>query len=349
MCLEIFILLEDLLTLPPFKPPRSMEDSPPEKQISTPPASMENYVNVDSGDELPRTKKRILWTQEEDVRMMSSCLHNSTDPSIGADRKNEQYWNDVADTYNETTPSHRRRNAKQAKDRFHKVNRLTDLFHSAWVKARRIFTSGYNDQMWIEKAHVFYIEDNKDKGQKLGPFVLMDVWYAVRNEAKWITHNIGLKEARKKKSSDKEKEGEDVDHMDVDELEDPPRPMGQKRAKKAALEKNSKRKESDTEELDKFGKIQSEEHANRLKVLEVQQKLSTEKIEQAKLAHLAAKEQKEAAEKQREARKFEVEAKMFETYNRLLSLDKSLMSDEEKEDHANTMKYLKKKLFPDYN
>jgi hypothetical protein len=77
--------------------------------------------------------------------------------------------------------------------------------------------------------------------------------------------------------------------------------------------------------------------------------LSTEKIEQAKLAHLAAKEQKEAAEKQREARKFEVEAKMFETYNRLLSLDKSLMSDEEKEDHANTMKYLKKKLFPDYN
>jgi hypothetical protein len=53
----------------------------------------------------------------------------------------------------------------------------------------------------------------------------------------------------------------------------------------------------DLEELDKFGKIQCEEHANRLKVLEVQQKLSYEKIEQAKLAHLAAMEQKEVAEK----------------------------------------------------
>jgi len=38
---------------------------------------------------------------------------------------------------------------------------------------------------------------------------------------------------------------------------------------------------------------------------------------------------------------------MFETYNRLLSVDKSLMTDEEKEDHAITMKCLKKKLFPD--
>ncbi|CAN6238539.1 unnamed protein product [Urochloa humidicola] len=300
-----------------------------------------------TGDELPRTEKRILWTQEEDVRMMSSWLLNSTDSSVGADRKNEQYWYDVADTYNETTPSHRRRNWKQAKDRFHKVNRWTDLFHSAWVKARRIFTSGYNDEMWIEKAHVFYIEDNKK--QKLGPFVLLNVWKVVRNEAKWKTYNLNLKEARKIKSSDKEKEGEDADHMDVDELEGPPRPMGQKRAKKAALENNGKRKESDIEELDKFGKIQSEEHANRLKILDVQQKLSSEKIEQAKLAHLAAKEQKEAAEKQREAKKFELEAKMFETYNHLMLVDKSLMSDEEREDHANTMKCLKKKLFPDYS
>jgi len=79
----------------------------------------------------------------------------------------------------------------------------------------------------------------------------------------------------------------------------------------------------------------------------VQQKLSSEKMEQAKLAHLAAKEQKEAAEMQREARKYELETKMFDTYNRLLSMDISLMSDEEKLDHANTMRSLKKKLFAD--
>ncbi|KAF0888448.1 hypothetical protein E2562_014259 [Oryza meyeriana var. granulata] len=80
--------------------------------------------------------------------------------------------------------------------------------------------------------------------------------------------------------------------------------MGQKKAKKAAQDKKGKAKvsDSDIEELNTFGKLQSEEHANRLKVLEIQQKLSSEKLEQAKLAHLAAKEQKEAAKEQKEAR-----------------------------------------------
>ncbi|TVU48737.1 hypothetical protein EJB05_00008, partial [Eragrostis curvula] len=180
------------------------------------------YVNADSGEEAPRT-------QDEDVRMMSSWLINSTDSTCGADRKNEQYWADVEVTYNETTPSHRARNAKKIKDRFHKVNKWTDLFHSAWLKARMIYTSGYNDQMWIEKAHIFYLEDNKNLN--LGPFVLMEVWNTVKTEAKWVTYNSGLKSARKRtatKGSDNEKEGEAGAHIDLDEVEDQPIPMGQK-------------------------------------------------------------------------------------------------------------------------
>ncbi|RLN04940.1 hypothetical protein C2845_PM13G09020 [Panicum miliaceum] len=305
----------------PFKPLRSTEDFQSEEEFSTPISARDNtYVNVNRGDEAPRTEKRIFWTQEEDVRMT-----------------------DVEATYNETTSSQRKRNAKQIKDRFHKVNKWTDFFHSAWLKARMIYTSGYNDQMWIEKAHVFYIKDNEKLN--LGPFVLMEVWNTVKIEAKWITYNTGLKPARKRKGSGKEKEGEDSSHIDVDELDEQPRPMGQKAAKKQKYAKSKEVEHVYLEELDKFGEIQCEEHANRLKVLEVQQKLSSEKIEQAKLAHLAPKEQKEVAEMQREARKYELETRMFDTYNRLLSMDVSLMFDEEKLDHANTMKYLKKRLF----
>jgi hypothetical protein len=133
-------------------------------------------------------------------------------------------------------------------------------------------------------------------------------------------------------------------------VEEIPRTIGQKAAKKATFEKkatNANKKAIDLidlEEMKTFGKIQADEHANRLKALEVQEKLSSQKIEQAKLAHLAAKEQKEAAhaqreaaEAQREARKLELEAKMFDTYNKPIVVDVSMMFDEEKNDHASTV------------
>ncbi|CAN6227509.1 unnamed protein product [Urochloa humidicola] len=325
-----------------FRHPQMSEDVQSEECFSTPVSAKDKegrtYVNVDSMEDEPRTEKRIYWTQQEDVSMMSSWLLNSTDSSCGADRRNDQYWVDVEITYNETAPSHRTRNAKQIKDRFHKVNRWTDLFHSAWLKAKMIYTSGYNEQMWIEKAHAFYLVDNK----KLGPFVLMEVWNTVKTEAKWITYNNGLREARKKaasKGAGSGIEGDATDHMDLDDLDELPRPMGQKQAKKLKYGKAKEVEHIDLEELDKFAKIQDDQNASRLKVLEVQQKLSSEKLEQTKLAHLAAKEQKEA-------RRLELESKMFETFNQLLAMDLSLMSDEEKLDHANTMKCLKKKLFP---
>jgi hypothetical protein len=148
-------------------------------------------------------------------------------------------------------------------------------------------------------------------------------------------YNKGLKQACKRKSSDKDDEEEDMDNnADLEDVEEIPRPIGQKAAKKASFEKkatNANKKAIDPidlEEMNTFGKIQADEHANWLKVMEVQEKLSSQKIEQAKLAHLAAKEQKEATqaqreaeEAQREARKLELEAKMFDTYNKLLVVD----------------------------
>ncbi|KAL6656723.1 hypothetical protein ACP70R_004503 [Stipagrostis hirtigluma subsp. patula] len=218
-------------------------------------------------------------------------------------------------------------------------SQATDGRHTSHTSSMRM-TSGHSDQMWIDKAHKFYEDDNKDL--KLGHFVLMDVWYAVRAEAKWVTYNNELKKARKRKDSDKVEGSEPID---LDERPCP-RPIGQKAAKRAAYEgnlaKSGKRATEpiDVDELDRYGKIQSEAHANRLKVLEIQQKLSAERMESSKIAHLAAKEQKEA-------RKLELEARMMESYNILQAQDVSRMSDEEKADHAHTLKCLKKRLFPE--
>jgi len=93
--------------------------------------SDEEAIEVDSDIENVRTEKRIMWTPDEDEKLMSAWLKNSTDSSIGADRNNEHYWGDVVKSYNMTIPSQRKRNAKQAKDRWHKINRWTDLYECA--------------------------------------------------------------------------------------------------------------------------------------------------------------------------------------------------------------------------
>jgi hypothetical protein len=76
---------------------------------------------------------------------------------------------DVIKAYNKDTPPQRKRNAKQAKDRWHKISRWCDLFESDYLKARRVLTSGYSDQMWMDTAGGFYLD------HKLGPFMIKNV------------------------------------------------------------------------------------------------------------------------------------------------------------------------------
>ncbi|CAD6341783.1 unnamed protein product [Miscanthus lutarioriparius] len=114
---------------------------------------------------------------------------------------------------------------------------------------------------------------------------------------------------------------EDVQNVESED-EMPKRPIGQKAAKKAAkraalaakgkskaMGDDGKLKESaiDVGKLDKLSKIQ-EANANRMKVLELQQKLSFDKIETTRLAHLTAQENRES-EKLEMERRLEMESK----------------------------------------
>ena len=296
-----------------------------------------------------RTEKRIMWNVDEDVRLMSAWIEHSTDSTCGADKGGGQYWGEVVETYNKTTPPLRRRSAKQCKDRWHKINKLTDLFECAYVKARRVFTSGYSNEQWIDAAHKFYLNDNKDNKDVVGPFMLTEVWKICRDVPKWKTYNENLKNARKRKSF--HLEGDSEENEDTCD-ETPKRPMGQKAAKMAALvAKNGKGSSSSDDghskespiELDKFdrySKFQETNNEKRMKLLDRQEKIASDKLEATRIAQLTAQDYKEG-------KKLEKETKMMETYNNLALQDTSSMSDEEKEQRVSMMKKLENALFPE--
>jgi len=198
--------------------------------------------------------------------------------------------------------------------------------------------------------------------------VIKNVWKICREVPKWKTYNEELKNARKRKSYHLEEDVENVDSED----EMPKRPMGQKAAKKSALAAKGKSKamgddgksEESTnhvEKLDKLSKIQEEVNANRMKVLEMQQKLSSDKIETTRLTHLTAQENRESKKLEMEGRslemeskklemegkKLEKESKMMDAYNNLISQDTSSMTDDEKSERLAAMKCLRKMLFPE--
>jgi hypothetical protein len=62
-------------------------------------------VEVVHGNDNVRTEKRIMWTVEEEVRVMSAWIEHSTDSTCGADKAGGQYWSEVVETYNKTTPA----------------------------------------------------------------------------------------------------------------------------------------------------------------------------------------------------------------------------------------------------
>ncbi|TVU11822.1 hypothetical protein EJB05_45428, partial [Eragrostis curvula] len=107
----------------------------PHSAFSSPGPTMSNkFIDLEKEDTSPlgprqnntRTVDRLMWKQDEDERLMSAWLKHSIDSAKGNAKKGEKYWGDVAKEYDLTTPQNRKRNQKQVKERWHKINKWTN-------------------------------------------------------------------------------------------------------------------------------------------------------------------------------------------------------------------------------
>ncbi|KAL6840948.1 hypothetical protein ACP4OV_012778 [Aristida adscensionis] len=300
--------------------------SPPQAVCNGSPSHPINVGDGANSDECTRTEKRLSWTKEEDLRLVSAWLNNSNDPIQSNYKKNDQYWNGVAAVYNSTTPKNRARLVKQIKDRFARIKKRVAWFCGSWKEANALWASGESDVDLMERALKTYEEEHK----KDGPFMFKHCWDVLRKEPKWDAYLERLDEL----DPDKRKFNVNDDvghHFCLDDASDE-RPIGGKQAKERQKRKRKKQENEDLEdELHRFVDLQNTTNEGRKEVLETQRRVSSEKLEGRKLAYLAAKEQKEST--------------MLETYRSLLMQDTTGMPEDMRSEHIMALKCLREKLF----
>ncbi|CAL5034287.1 unnamed protein product [Urochloa decumbens] len=99
---------------PPWPPTAPATDSGTQHGKSR--SKAKSFINIDDGDEV-RTTKRLTWSPDEDLRLVSAWLYHSNDPINGNGKKNDSYWGDVVELYNITTPTIR----KEIEPKWHAV------------------------------------------------------------------------------------------------------------------------------------------------------------------------------------------------------------------------------------
>ncbi|BAD81240.1 ribosomal protein-like [Oryza sativa Japonica Group] len=115
-------------------------------------------INVENGD-ISRTKKRLLWTNDEDLRLISAWLNNSNDSIESNFKKNDKYWGDVAAAYNSTTPKSREANSLYASGESH-----DDLM----AKAHAFFgVAGSNNDINVPNQSPLFLEQVRGEAPRV--------------------------------------------------------------------------------------------------------------------------------------------------------------------------------------
>ncbi|XP_013624381.1 PREDICTED: glutathione S-transferase T3-like [Brassica oleracea var. oleracea] len=131
-------------------------------------------------------RERMKWTPDDDEVLISVWLNTSKDAVVGNDQKSGTFWKRVGE-YVAASPHGREGGEKRehlhCKQRWHKINDLTNKFCGAFAAAERQITSGQNDNDVLKVAHDIFYSDHKSK------FTLEHAWCVLRYEQKWLNLN----------------------------------------------------------------------------------------------------------------------------------------------------------------
>ncbi|KAL0641912.1 hypothetical protein Bca4012_103413 [Brassica carinata] len=165
-----------------------------------------------------------------DEVLISGWLNTSKDVVVGNDQDLRTFWLRVEAYYKESMPGGVISEPFHCKQRWHKINDLTNKFCGAFAAAERQMTSGQNDTDLLNLAHKIFFADHNMK------FNLEHAWCVLRHEQKWISLNTSKPtgSSKRKSAADSSQTG------NTNVVDSESRPEGIKAAKAKKLKANGK-------------------------------------------------------------------------------------------------------------
>ena len=257
-----------------------------------------------------------MYSEEDNLRLVSLWIKHSVDPIRGTDQSREAYWSKIADAFNSGMPEGARRRTKgQLKSHWVRINAAVTKFNG--VYGRMTYCSGESEDMLMDKARATFKRENKKK-----PFTLEYVWKILRKEPKWYrTPGMDCSEKNKRTKVDESGAYTSSSNQDTDEAETfkEVRPEGQKKAKARMRGKGKAIPQSP---------------------------LGSQPDEDMVLFHDAMLKRASALEKTAEASKEQVRMDKLKNYMQQLDKDTSNMSPAILKLHEQLLQGLAKELFP---
>lgn len=131
-------------------------------------------------------RERKKWSPADDEVLICAWLNTSKDAIVGIDQKGGTFWERVGEYYAESPHargSGDRRLHLNCKQRWHKINDLTNKFCGSFAAAERQQSSGQGENDLLKAAHDIFTNDYNIK------FNLEHAWRVLRFEQKWINLN----------------------------------------------------------------------------------------------------------------------------------------------------------------
>ena len=278
----------------------------------------EEWSDVGSDEE--KKGGRMYWSEEDNLRLISSWINNSNDPIDGNSKSGPRYWKQVADEYNMHAPKGKKRTPTQCKNHWNTTSALISKFHGCWVDISNTYVSGRSDQQLMEMVH----EEYKRVKQTDKPFPFEYWWRVVNNEPKWLNRDVAavIRNKRYKVSESGAYTSSSNQDTEVAEETEHRQPPGQKQAKEQRKGKG------------KLGNGRlSDENVEQFNNLQARKQEAIENMAAAAREHAEAIAIMAATDKEK------LKMEKIKQYKELLMIDTSSFNEAQKKRHENMLDY----------